>query len=410
MKVVGIVSEYNPFHNGHKYHIEKTRELTNADYIVIIMSGNFTQRGTPAIIDKYERAQMALMNGADLVIELPTIFSCGSAEYFAQGAVDILNGLGVVDVLSFGSECGNTIHLQEIAQVLLNETDAYKEEMKRLQKSGLTYPLARCLSLENTLPGFSEHSDILNHPNNILGMEYCKSIQKTKSSIEPFTFLRIGGEYHQYHLSNNYSSARAIRQSIKSMQALDYIKNQVPENVFPLLANSFQKGFPIFNDEISLMLKYKLLLNEEKGYFEYMDVSEDMSDRITNHLQEFTTFSDFCAVLNSKQVTYSRISRSLLHILLGLTRYDLALASEPENLYARPLGFRDNAAPLLKEIKDKATIPFVSKLADANIKLSESAFHILKKDIFAANVYESLKANKFNIPAQNEYTRNIIHF
>lgn len=410
MKVVGIVAEYNPFHNGHKYHIEETKIKTGADYVIVIMSGDFTQRGTTALIDKYTRAEMALHNGADLVLELPTIFSTASAEYFSSGAISILDGLGVVDLLSFGSECGNVSHLQTLASFLLNENEEFCSELLKLQKNGYTYPLARSMALESTLPGFSEYSDVLNHPNNILGIEYCKSIEKINSSIKPFTITRKGNSYHQYKLSNNFSSARAVRQSIKTMDNLENIKNQVPETAYEILSEEFKKSFPIYKDDISLLLKYKLLIEEENGYAKYFDVSEDFSDRIQNHLNQFTNFSDFCNVLNSKHVTYSRISRGLLHILLNITEVDVEKALKKENLYARMLGFKESASPLLKEIKNKGTIPFISKLADADELLAPETYQLLKKDIFASHFYESLKANKFNTSVQNEFTRNIIHF
>jgi predicted nucleotidyltransferase len=353
---------------------------------------------------------MALHNGADLVIELPTVFSCASAEYFSQGAISILDGLGVVDLLSFGSECGNVANLQTLASFLLNESEEFCNELKNNQKNGHTYPLARSMALESTLPGFSAYSDILNHPNNILGIEYCKSIEKIESSIKPFTITRMGNSYHQYQLSDRFSSARAVRQSIKMMNGLDNVKNQVPNTVYDILSEEYNKTFPIYKDDISLLLKYKLLLEEQQGYADYFDISEGFSDRIKNHINEFTDFTEFCNVLNSKHVTYSRISRGLLHILLNITERDVAFANKPKNLYARMLGFRESAGPLLKEIKNKGTIPLISKLADADEILTPVTYQLLKKDIFASHLYESLKADKFDSATQNEFTRNIIHF
>ena len=410
MKTVGIVAEYNPFHNGHKHHIEETKKQTNADYVVVIMSGNFTQRGTPAIIDKYARTEMALKNGADLVIELPTVFSCASAEYFSSGAISILNGLGVIDLLSFGSESGNVTQLKELATFLSNESEAFSEKLMSFQKNGYAYPLARSLALESTMPGFSNYADILNQPNNILGMEYCKSIQKLQSAIKPFSIIRKENSYHQYQLSDKFSSARAIRQSIKSKNNLMNIKTQVPETVYEILEKDFNSAFPIFKNDISLLLKYKLLLEEKHGYADYFDLSNDFSDRIQNHLHEYTYFDEFCALLNSKQITFSRISRGLLHILLDITQEDIQIAENPENLYARMLGFNKNASPLLKEIKAKGSIPFISKLADAESNLTEKGYQLLNKDIFASHLYESLKADKFGTPVTNEFTRNIIRF
>ncbi len=410
MKIVGIVAEYNPFHNGHKYHIEETKKQTNADYVVVIMSGNFTQRGTPAIVDKYIRAEMALKNGADLVIELPTVFSCASAEYFSSGAISILDGLGIIDLLSFGSESGDISKLQKLATFLLNESEEFSNTLMSFQKKGYAYPLARSLALESTMPGFSAYADILNQPNNILGMEYCKSLQKIHSSILPFSIIRKGNSYHQYQLSDKFSSARAIRQSVKSTNNLQHIKTQVPESVYSILKENFNSNFPIFKNDISLLLKYKLLIEEISGYANYFDLSSDFSDRIQNHLYEYTYFDEFCTLLNSKQITFSRISRGLLHILLNITKDDILLAEKPENIYARMLGFKESATPLLKEIKANSTIPFISKLADAQNMLSKDAYHLLEKDILSSHIYESLKTDKFGTPISNEFTRNIVHF
>ncbi len=410
MKVVGIIAEYNPFHNGHQYHIEETRRLTGADYVIVIMSGNFTQRGKPAIIDKYSRAEMALTHGADLVIELPTVFACASAEHFSYGALAILNGLGVVDILSFGSECGDVKRLHDLASFLLNETTDFSDALSEQLKTGYTYPVARCIALESTLPGFSEYADILNHPNNILGMEYCKSIQKLQSKISPFSISRKGSDYLQYELIHNYSSARAIRQSIITNEDVIHIQNQVPLKTYQILNSEYNITFPITTNDLSLLLKYKLLSEEERGYSKYFDVSDDLSERITNHLDHFTDFESFCSVLKSKQLTYTRICRALIHILLEITDEDIKLAKANENLYARMLGFRESASPLLRKIKKSATIPMISKLANAEQLLTPSGYQILKKDIFASHLYESLVIDKFQSKSINEFTRNIIHF
>ena len=196
MKITGIIAEYNPFHNGHLYQIKKARELTGADYIIVVMSGNLTQRGTPALIDKYSRAQMALSGGADLVIELPACYATASAEYFAMGAISILNQLGCVDSICFGSENGNIAMLTKIANALVSESEDFVQALKNNLKNGDTYPVARNAALAETISGITSYDTILGFPNNILGIEYIKALIRQNSSIKPYTNLRIGADYH----------------------------------------------------------------------------------------------------------------------------------------------------------------------------------------------------------------------
>lgn len=245
MKVTGIIAEYNPFHNGHKYHIEKAKELTGADYVIVVMSGNFTQRGIPAFTDKYTRTRMALSCGADLVLELPLYYAAGSAEYFATGAVSLLDRLGVVDSLCFGSECGNIDALMHVASVLYNEPDSYKKLLQDALKSGQNYPAARhnallqYLSMQPSerdavngnaidcdtvacaaITDVTDYEQILSSPNNILGIEYCKALLKLNSSITPYTIRREGGGYNDDTLSAVNSSALAIRTALSSKDNL----------------------------------------------------------------------------------------------------------------------------------------------------------------------------------------------
>ena len=207
MNVTAIISEYNPLHKGHLYHIETARKETNADFVIAIMSGDFVQRGTPACVEKHTRAHMALVSGVDLVLELPLTYSTGSAELFADGAVSILNGLGVVDAICFGCECGSVEPLMEIARILNNEPTWYSEDLQMYLKEGYSYPAARAAALP-------EYSDILTSPNNILGIEYCKAILKYDARIEPIGIQRMGSNYHDEELNSKFSSATAIRNTL----------------------------------------------------------------------------------------------------------------------------------------------------------------------------------------------------
>jgi len=409
MRVTGIIAEYNPFHNGHKYQLEVAREITNADYIVVVLSGNFTQRGGVSIMDKYTRSEAALMCGADLVIELPLYYATGSAEYFATGAIALLDKLGVVDSVCFGSESGNMEAISDIAQYLLDEPEDFRQLLTDYLKEGLTFPQARALALSNHFQDHPEYQQILTAPNNILGIEYVKAIKKRNSKIVAYTNLRVGSDYHDKRLQIHNSSAIAIRHSLKNCHDLDLVTDQIPDITVPLLRKHFDKDFPVFSDSISSLLYYKLLLEAEHGYADYVDVTSDISDRIKNHLGQFTTFNEFSDLLKSKDVTYSRISRCLIHILLNVKKDALAAYMSEDNiLYARMLGFRQEARPLLNAIKKNSQIPLLSKMADASKKIDATGVMMLKEDVMASHVYESIVSSTFNLPLSNEYTRKIV--
>lgn len=222
MKTVGLITEYNPFHNGHLYHIEKAKELTGADRVIVIMSGDYVQRGTPAVLSKHSRAHMALLNGASVVLELPVCYSCASAEFFAKGAVSVLDGLGCIDALCFGSECGNLEHLTSIAHLLSAEPETYRHHLQSSLKNGMSFPAARCHALKK-MTGDAYASQILSDPNNILGIEYLKALKKLNSPIVPFTLKREFSGYHDTELHDCSSSASAIRKVLMNIPSSPYL-------------------------------------------------------------------------------------------------------------------------------------------------------------------------------------------
>lgn len=410
MNICGIVAEYNPFHNGHLYQLQKAKELSNADYTIIIMGGNFMQRGTPAIMDKYTRAKVALSCGADLVIELPSYYSTGSAEYFALGAVSLLEKLGAVTHICFGSECGDIQLLQRFAGILSDESAEFQNCLQSHLRSGETYPLARTAALIQTAPELSAHISVLNTPNNILGIEYLKSIKKLDSPIIPLTTRRYGSGYHDMRLGINQSSATALRQALWSGVKVSELSSQLPPQSFKILEEYFQNNELIHLNDFSEILYYKLLAERDKGFTDYVDVSTALSDRICNHLYHFDGYEAFCDLLKTKEVTYSRISRCLYHILLNMHKNDLdkyinELGITP---YARVLGFRKESAKLLSEIDKNTSIPLITKLADASQILSESAYEMLKKDITVNDIYSSIRASKAKVPMYNEYSTPIV--
>lgn len=426
MHITGIIAEYNPFHNGHKYHLDKTRQLTGADYCIAVMSGDFMQRGTPAIIDKYTRTEMVLRNGVDLVLELPVCYACGSAEFFANGAVTLLHRLGAVDSLCFGSECGAISILTDIASLLINEPEEYRFALQKALHNGHSFPKARSLALTACLPDSPEYQAVLSSPNNILGMEYLKALLKNNSPITPYTITRNGNSYHDTSLntasiasdtdtqmSASLSSASAIRHaleqpSLEHSADLTELQAHVPTTVYELLHTNYNHNFPIFSNDFSSLLHYRLLLQASDTFTDYVDVTSDLSDKILKNMNHFENYEQFCGLLKSKDMTYSRLSRSLLHILLDITDKQLQSWQKETIYYARILGFKRSSAPLLGILKNNSSIPLISKLADASTHLSPEGLSMLEKDIQAAHIYDSIVSSKFHIPFVNEYSKQLV--
>lgn len=410
MKTVGIIAEYNPFHNGHAYQLAAAKKMTGADYCIVVMSGDFVQRGTPAIMDKYIRTTSALLNGADLVLELPVYYSTGSAEYFAAGAVALLDKLGVTDTLCFGSECGDIHILSSLSKELLTESPEYKRVLKQHMKQGATYPQARNHALSVTAPHLTSALSVLQSPNNILGLEYIKAIHKRQSKIQPYTLNRMGAGYHAASLEASYSSALAIRESIRQRKDIQYIREQIPDSVYSLMEESFLHTFPILPDDLSAFLPYKLLLEQSRGYTVYLDIDASFSDRLIRKLSSYTDYSSFCDLLKTKNMTYTRVSRNLLHILLNICQKDMdTFCKEDYIYYARILGLKKEAEPLLGAVKERSSIPLLSKLADADGVIDhENGQKMLAADIRAGHVYSLLIQQKFGGNMSNEYQRQII--
>lgn len=389
-KTAAIICEYNPFHNGHLYQIQKTRELTGAENIVALMSGDFIQRGEPAVFDKYIRTRMALSCGVDAVIELPVLYAVSSAEGFASGGVSLLNSLGCIDILSFGSESGNLDELKNIAEFLVNEPEEYKTILRSKLKEGYSFPVARSFALKSA----KINSEILESPNNILAIEYLKALIRTKSSIVPFTIKRNDNGYNSTTPSDNseFASAHSLRNLISlshnGISARQAIQNYVPETIL----ESYDTN-PVFLKDFDELIYYSLLMNREKGYARYLDVSEELSSKIKNYLPQYHNSETFIGLLKSKNMTYSSISRALIHILLEITEKNFQ-SSKPD--YARILGFKKEAQ-LLHLLKKSSSIPLITKLADA------TSNELLKLDIKAASLY-----SRVNHSYSNEFTSSPI--
>lgn len=406
MKVLGIIAEYNPFHNGHLYHIEQAKKLSGADYTVAVMSGDYVQRGSPAIYDKYIRTHMALQAGVDLVIELPSFFSTSSAADFASASVSLLDQLGIIDTLCFGSEQGNLLPLSLAAQFLTDESFTYQTQLKKYLKEGHTFPQARAAAISQLFDD-PNRLEIMSHPNNILGIEYIMALTKSKSTIKPITIKRMGYGYHDQQTDHDFISASAIRRIINQQTEIENLEQKVP----PITWNFIQSAKPLYLNDFSKLLNYRLLecRRKEIDLTSYMDVSDELADRIKKIILDFNTFEERIRQLKTKQYTYTRINRALLHILLEVTKLQTDQAKCTGYVpYARILGFQKNAALLLKAMKQHSSIPLISKTANARKLLSNSAYELLMQTIYHSHIYQSVYWDKYQILPKNEYTSGCI--
>lgn len=412
MNVVGLITEYNPFHNGHKFHIEEAKRITGAEYVVVVMSGNFVQRGAPAIIDKYSRTQMALSCGADLVFELPVCYATASAELFAMGAIALLHQLGVITHLCFGSECGDVNQLLPFANYFINEPIEFQVALNRYLREGKTFPQARMEAFHHSNPDLD--SSILSSPNNILGIEYIKALLRLKSSIIPVSITRKTSTYHNDKLSTEkseaISSATAIRSVLEEHKPLELLKNHVPTAVYTILEQQYQVSFPYFEEDFSLLLYYKLLMENKKSLTQYIDCTADLACRIMNN-PTCDTLSNFIKQIKSKQWTQTRINRVLYHIILDLKKENfIEFQKNGYTKYARLLGFQKSSSILLKMIKNQGTVPVITKMGDAWQSLDSLGQRMLKEDIFAAQLYNHVTFSKFHHITKDEFTRGVILF
>lgn len=391
MSVVGIIAEYNPFHTGHLYHLREAKRLTGADTVIAVMNGDWVQRGAPAIADKFVRAEMALNGGADLVLELPVCAALGSAEFFAWGAVSLLNSLGAVDFLCFGSESGDLAALDRTAGLLAEEPPEYRRALQAFLGAGLSFPAARDAALKKTAGGSSDGEDLLSHPNDILGVEYLKALRLLHSEIQPVTVRRIGS-YHEEKTGEPYASASAIRRAMADGVSPSELTAYLPKKTEELLNEKlqFQKA-PLLRD-YSDVLHYRLLcLKSPRELMEYQDLSKDLANRIFALRGEFSDAEQFIRILKTKQYTYSRIARCLTHLLLELKTEDYAALKAGAG-YAKVLGVRKERIGLLSEISRKSAVPLLVRLKDAE-KLSEKSKNMLQKDLFASAVYHMKNEN-----------------
>lgn len=425
MKIVGLITEYNPFHAGHLYHMQQARELTGADYCVVLMSGSFVQRGEPAIFDKYRRTKAALLAGADLVLEMPAAFSTASAHEFAAYGVALLSAIGV-DAVVFGSECGQIEFLKQAAYALNHESAEFQERLRKGLKAGLTYPQARAKALGETQAGgtrvenvedFHANTDvsnshiwssILNSPNNILGIEYLRAAEDLHSPMEFYTISREGSGYHEDTLADaNFPSASAIRGIIrnslsKDKDLLDILASHLPAVTHP----AYTGAVPVFVDDFSGLLNATVL--QMQATFSIADLSPELAARLTKPPYFPLSFEERIQALKTRQLTYTRVSRALLHLVLGMREEDISRwKDEGYALYARILGFRRQSSPLLSCLHKKSSIPLITKMADAAQNLSPSALSLLEQEVYASHLYQTVRMKRSGV-FQNEYTEGLV--
>ena len=419
MKVAGVIAEFDPFHNGHAYFLRRVRGLTSADFIIAVMSGDFTQRGNAAIAGKRLRAEAALLNGADIVMELPMQYATASAETFALGGVAILDSLGVVDTLCFGTEETDIEPLHELAGALSYETDEFKERIGLYLREGMNYPAARMEALKDITSrgggsGIAGErlTDIMSRPNNILAVEYLKACIAVGSAMDAVNVKREAVDHDSSNSYGIYSSAKNIRKILRETRSLDAVSVYLPEASLPLMREHFDVDFPMYDGDLSLLMRYRLLMEDEDSLMRYADMNSELAHRIINRRNEFMSVSQFTELLKTRNLTYTRISRALLHVLLSVTKEDMGqyMSMEKNNrpaAYARLLGFRKEASSLMEEIRDNALIPVISRTSDyktvlkgrerkmfADTLRSSDIYHAVIKDI-----YDTAVPSDISIPA-----------
>ena len=387
-RVLGVIGEYNPFHNGHLYHIAKSKQETGAEYVVCVISGSFVQRGDTSIINKWAKAKMALVGGADLVLELPTVYSISSAENFAEGAVKILNSLKLVDTLSFGMEAKDIAILNNIANVLYAEPKEYTTMLLHELKKGNSYPKARENALMMYLNDIKKYANVLSGSNNILGIEYLKALKKTKSDMLPIGIKREKVLYNDENMVDEFASATAIRKMLTTRQ-FDSVRNAMPKASYRILGEELKQGHYVIElSKFEKEILYKLRSMPQEQIANLPDVSEGLDATIKNAANSCNTLEDLINIVKSKRFTQTRIQRILLYALLGIDKKQMN-ASKKVEPYARVLGVSQKGKDLLSEIvriNPKINmITSVKKYMDtvSNKNLKE----MLQTDIYATNVY-----------------------
>ncbi|MBC8588601.1 nucleotidyltransferase [Paratissierella segnis] len=388
MKVVGFITEYNPFHFGHKFHLEEAKKLTNSTHSIAAMSSSFVQRGEPSLVDKWTKAKIAIENGVDLVIELPFIYSVQSAELFAYGGVNILNSLGIVDYLAFGSETGQIEPLKKIVTVLNKEPIIYKEIFKKYLNLGLSFSEARSLSLSSYFTDNQyNYSELLKQSNNILAIEYMKALERLNSSIQPIAIKRQGNDYKDENITTTIASATAIRKRIQE-DGLESIKDYVPNETF-LELEGFYNRYNHFNylENYNEIFQYILRTSTKENMLEIMDMENGLENRV---LDKGSLSSDINIIIDSIQTRRypkTRIQRIFIHLLNDLYGYTIKEIYKKSPSYVRILGSNEKGLELINRIKESSNVPIITKFADSKYIEDIYVKKMLKAEEKATNLF-----------------------
>ena len=427
VRTAGIIAEYNPFHRGHRYHMEETRRQTGADYIIAVMSGCYVQRGEPAVVDKYVRTRMALDGGADLVLELPVVYATASAEYFASAGVRLLDSLGCVDVLSFGSEYAGVDDFAPLVKILSEEPPIYQKKLREALKSGKNFPLAREEAMRGCMEAIYPAADasvweILRTPNHILGLEYLKCLHRLRSGILPVAIKRQGAGYHDTEIGTEYPSASAIRRYLSEMddrkgkadeRQADKKTADREKTLFTamgegaeLLCSCWNHGDTVGWKDLMPYLDYAVLMEEEQTEA-FFGFDADMAARFQKMYRPSVSFTELLSSLHTKRLTDAAWRRALLHRVLHIKKEDfLHRAAEVPVPYARVLGFKERAAPLLKEIRRTSSIPLLQRpVQGKQFPDGSAAAKLFAADIRAAQLYEQVAAGHCGRVPVSEWVR-----
>ena len=406
-RVVGIIAEYNPFHNGHYYHLQKAKQEANADYCIAVISGNFTQRGDASIVNKWAKAYMAICGGADLVIELPTIYSVSSAENFANGAIKILDSLKIVDSFAFGAEANDLATLNNIANVLNEEPKGYTNILNHELKKGISYPAARENAIMMYLNDIKRYANVMGNPNNILAVEYLKALKNQKSKLTPIMIKRQKVYYNEHRIVDGYASATGIRELLKNKEYSD-VSKVVPRSTYQILGQQANNGRMILSlEKYQKEIIYALRKMTVEEIAELPDVSEGLENSIKNAANNCNNLTELINGIKSKRYTQTRIQRILIYALLGINK-KMMENSKKIIPYTRILGFNSKGKMLISEIMNKNPkinmITSVKKYIDQN--KNKQLAEMLNVDIFATDVYTL--GYDYDSKANLDFTNNMI--
>ena len=409
MAVLGIVAEYNPFHNGHLHLIKEAKQIDSFNAVLCVMSGNFLQRGEPAICNKWARAEMALKSGADLVIELPFCFSVRSAYYFAQGALKLLQQTAVVTHLAFGAEYDNMQVLSSIADLLANEPIAYSRLVKENLATGKSFPLARSLALQQYMGKRSaELQKILPGSNNILAIEYLRVIKEEGLPFTPVLIQRKGSSYHDTELSP-YASATAIRQSLLASHGLNELSESLPQDSLSILQREISAGrCPVSLGTLERTVLFKLRTMSLQDLSDIYEISEGLESRFKEAANYSGTIEQLLKTVKSKRYSFTRIKRTLMYILFALTNQQVKRFDQHGPLYFHILGFSSKGRKILQEMKINSQIPILSRGKDMKKARDDHPGTVLEKmidlDVLATDIYTLLYPNPLERQAGKDFT------